>query len=176
RQFRVLVGSTGHPQRGSWFFPTRRSSDLHGSNLFVRYPGYSDYRHIPVIGKGLTFQLPGSPDRWGMMCEGDLEEVYRRRSVSVGLTKTYLLTVLGLLGTTTLLQHFSPFGLWPTLALNSLLLLASVWVFASTGPRLVAQRLRTTTRLIRTLAEGEGNLQQRLDTGQLARDETGGMG
>ena len=156
--------------------PGVRETIAHGSNLFVRYPGYSDYRHIPVIGKGVTFQLPGSPDRWGMMCEGDLEEVYRRRSVSVGLIKTYLLTVLGLLATTTLLQHFSPFGLWPTLALNSLLLLASVWVFASTGPRLVAQRLRTTTRLIRTLAEGEGNLQQRLDTGQLARDETGGMG
>ena len=56
--------------------------------------GYSDYRHIPVIGKGVTFQLPGSPDRWGMMCEADLEEVYRRRSLSVGLMKTYLLTVI----------------------------------------------------------------------------------
>src|SRR5690606_33958944 len=115
---------------------------------------------------GVTFQLPGSPDRWGMMCEGDLEEVYRRRSVSVGLIKTYLLTVLGLLGTTTLLQHFSPVGLWPTLALNSLLLLASVWVFASTGPGLVAPRLRTTPQLIRPLAECEGNLQQRWDSGR----------
>ena len=30
-----------------------------GENLFVTYPGYSDYRHIPVIGLG-PFQLhPG---------------------------------------------------------------------------------------------------------------------
>lgn len=52
-----------------------------GSNLFVEFPGYSDYRHISVIGKGVTFQLPHCPDKWGMMCEGDLEEVYRIRSI-----------------------------------------------------------------------------------------------
>ena len=47
-----------------------------GHNLFVEFPGYSDYRHISVIGKGVTFQLPHCPDVWGMMCEGDL-----RRSI-----------------------------------------------------------------------------------------------
>lgn len=47
-----------------------------GSNLFCSYPGYSDYRGIPVIGKGITFSLPHSLDVWGMMCEGDLLEVY----------------------------------------------------------------------------------------------------
>ncbi len=52
-----------------------------GHNLFVEFPGYSDYRHISVIGKGVTFQLPHCPDVWGMMCEGDLEEVYRIRSI-----------------------------------------------------------------------------------------------
>lgn len=83
--------------------PGVRETMANGSNLFITYPGYSDYRHIPVIGKGVTFQLPGSPDRWGMMCEGDLEEVYRRRSIGVSLMKTYLLTAIGLLGTTTLL-------------------------------------------------------------------------
>ena len=55
--------------------PGVRETIRMGSNLFVAYPGYSDYRHIPVVGKGVTFQLPGSPDRWGMMCEADLEEV-----------------------------------------------------------------------------------------------------
>ncbi len=47
--------------------PGVRETIHKGSNLFVCYPGYSDYRHIPVIGKGVTFQMPGSPDRWGMM-------------------------------------------------------------------------------------------------------------
>ena len=56
-----------------------------GENLFVDFPGYSDYRHVPVIGKGVTFQLPGSPDTWGMMCEADLEEVYRVRSIGFSI-------------------------------------------------------------------------------------------
>ncbi|WP_263832891.1 methyl-accepting chemotaxis protein [Sulfurospirillum oryzae] len=47
-----------------------------GTNLFCAYPGYPDYRGIPVIGKGITFSLPYSLDKWGMMCEGDLLEVY----------------------------------------------------------------------------------------------------
>lgn len=66
--------------------PGVRETIARGENLYVKYPGYSDYRHIPVIGKGVTFQMPGSADRWGMMCEGDLEEVYRRRSVSYSLS------------------------------------------------------------------------------------------
>jgi len=156
--------------------PGVRETIKNGSNLFITYPGYSDYRHIPVIGKGVTFQLPGSPDRWGMMCEGDLEEVYRRRSISVSLMKTYLMTVIGLMITTTLLQHFSPFGLFPTLILNGLMLAFSAWVFANTGPKRVATRLRKTTQIIRTIAEGEGNLRQRLDTENMARDESGSMG
>lgn len=155
--------------------PGVRETIKNGSNLFITYPGYSDYRHMPVIGKGVTFQLPGSLDRWGMMCEGDLEEVYRRRSISVSLMNTYLATVIGLLGTTTLLQHFSPFSLLPTLALNALLLIISAWVFASVGPKRVAERLRKTTQIIRTIAEGEGNLKQRLDTEKMARDESGSM-
>lgn len=55
--------------------PGVRETIKNGQNLFVTYPAYSDYRHIPVIGKGVTFQLKGSLERWGMMCEGDLEEV-----------------------------------------------------------------------------------------------------
>ncbi|MCL6459649.1 MAG: cache domain-containing protein [Gorillibacterium sp.] len=62
-----------------------------GDNLFVEFPGYSDYRHIPVIGKGVTFQLPHCPDVWGMMCEGDLEEVYRIRGLNWNLTKGLVL-------------------------------------------------------------------------------------
>ena len=48
-----------------------RETIRRGANLFVTYPGYSDYRHVPVVGKGVTFQLPGSPDRWGMIATTD---------------------------------------------------------------------------------------------------------
>lgn len=78
-----------------------RETIRNGDNLFVTYPGYSDYRHFPVIGKGVTFQLKGSPDRWGMMCEGDLEEVYRRRSVNVSLMKGFIYAMVALLGVNT---------------------------------------------------------------------------
>ena len=67
--------------------PGVRETIRHGQNLKVTYPGYSDYRHIPVIGKGITLQLPGSPDVWGMMCEADLEEVYRYRSIAYRLVR-----------------------------------------------------------------------------------------
>jgi|AntRauTorcE11897_2_1112592.scaffolds.fasta_scaffold05122_4 methyl-accepting chemotaxis protein len=156
--------------------PGVRETIANGSNLFITYPGYSDYRHIPVIGKGVTFQLPGSPDKWGMMCEGDLEEVYRRRSISVNLMNTYLLTVAGFLGATTLLHNYAPLDTLPMLAANTLMLGVSAWIFANLGPKRVSERLRNTTKIIRTIAEGEGNLRQRLDTEKMAKDESGSMG
>ncbi|MHA3884925.1 methyl-accepting chemotaxis protein [Stutzerimonas degradans] len=155
--------------------PGVRETIAKGANLFVTYPGYADYRHVPVIGKGMTFQLQGSPDRWGMMCEADLEEVYRRRSLSFGLMKTYLSTVTTLFAVSGLLQAFS--GLSPSALylLNGLLLLLGAWIFAAFGPRRLAARMQQMTDVIRTLAEGEGNLRQRIDTAQMPRDESGDM-
>ncbi|AOE85189.1 chemotaxis protein [Pseudomonas sp. TCU-HL1] len=132
-----------------------------GSNLFVCYPGYSDYRHIPVIGKGVTFQLPGSPDRWGMMCEADLKEVYRRRSLSFELMKTSLLTLIVVTGAGFLLQRFSGLPQNWLYLLQVLLLAAGALCFRSFGPRRLAARMQEMTDLVRTIAEGEGNLAQR---------------
>lgn len=70
--------------------PGVRETIARGKNTFVTYPGYPDYRHIPVIGQGVTFSLPGSSDVWGMMCEADLEEVYRFRSLSFRMLMVYL--------------------------------------------------------------------------------------
>ncbi|WP_253424815.1 methyl-accepting chemotaxis protein [Pseudomonas sp. GGS8] len=156
--------------------PGVRETIRSGSNLFVTYPGYSDYRHIPVVGKGVTFQLPGSPDRWGMMCEADLEEVYRRRSLSYGLMKPYLATMVGLFVCNFLVQHYS--GLEQSLidACETLSMLTAAALFSTFGPKRLAARLNEMTGVIRTIAEGEGNLRQRLDTTRMANDETGDMG
>lgn len=156
--------------------PGVRETIRNGANLFVTYPGYSDYRHIPVIGKGVTFQLPGSMDRWGMMCEADLEEVYRRRSLSFGLMKAYLLTVVMLLAISSAVQHFSVLTGPGILLLNGSLLLFGAWLFSAIGPRRLTRRMAEMTEVIRTIAEGEGNLRQRLDSSRLANDETGDMG
>ncbi len=156
--------------------PGVRETIRTGSNLFVTYPGYADYRHIPVVGKGVTFQLPGSPDRWGMMCEADLEEVYRRRSLSHGLMKPYLATMLGLFACNVLVQRYSALEqLWVDAAQGASMLLATV-LFSALGPRRLAMRLNEMTDVVRTIAEGEGNLRQRLDTANMANDETGDMG
>jgi len=156
--------------------PGVRETIRMGSNLFVAYPGYSDYRHIPVVGKGGTFQLPGSPDRWGMMCEADLEEVYRRRSLSYGLMMPYLATMSGLFACNFIVQHFSGLsqGLIDILEVSSMSC-ASI-LFGLLGPKRLATRLSEMTGVIRTIAEGEGNLRQRLDTTRMANDETGDMG
>ena len=156
--------------------PGVRETIRKGSNLFVTYPGYSDYRHIPVVGKGVTFQLPGSPDRWGMMCEADLEEVYRRRSLSYGLMKPYLATMTGLFACNFAVQHYSGLAQGVIDTLEVLSMVGAALLFSLWGPKRLAQRLSEMTGVIRTIAEGEGNLRQRLDTTRMANDETGDMG
>jgi methyl-accepting chemotaxis protein len=156
--------------------PGVRETIRKGSNLFVAYPGYSDYRHVPVIGKGVTFQLSGSPDRWGMMCEADLEEVYRRRSLSYGLIKTYLATMTGLFSFNFLIQRYSGLGQGLIDTLQVVSMMSAAVLFSLLGHKRLAARLKEMTSVIRTIAEGEGNLRQRLDTTRMANDETGDMG
>ncbi|KKM55055.1 hypothetical protein LCGC14_1552980, partial [marine sediment metagenome] len=156
--------------------PGVRETIKNGSNLFVTYPGYSDYRHIPVIGKGVTFQLQGSPDRWGMMCEGDLEEVYRRRSINVGLMQGFVLSMAALLGTNIALHSLNAL---PIIAVNTLSI-AMIALIALLYQKLITKpfthRLDSMTDVIQTIAEGEGNLAQRLNADKLVNDETGDMG
>jgi methyl-accepting chemotaxis protein len=155
--------------------PGVRETIRKGDNLFVTYPGYSDYRHIPVIGKGITFQLPGSPDVWGMMCEADLEEVYRYRSVSFQLMCGFV-AVQALLGgigwgVQTLLEPPA----WLMGLLHLLLLLFGALGFRQLFTRPLALRLRGLSSTIRNIAEGDGNLTMRIDREQLKSDETGVM-
>ncbi|MBM7567969.1 methyl-accepting chemotaxis protein [Paenibacillus sacheonensis] len=149
-----------------------------GSNLFVAFPGYSDYRHIPVIGKGVTFQLPHCPDVWGMMCEGDLEEVYRIRSIRWTQFRHSLGWLAGLGAIGTLLAYFMFTNDMPVLGavivgvFNLLFGLAMVWSLDRGGNRETARQMRRLNRFIRINAEGKGDLTQRLDTGSFANDET----
>jgi len=155
--------------------PGVRETIKNKENLFVTYPGYSDYRHIPVIGKGLTFQLKGSPDTWGMMCEGDLEEVYRRRSINLRLMKSYFLASSIPLIVSAGLQAYSSLSVVTT----SLIAFASLGVagllFNKLSTKKISNSMNKMTEVIQTIAEGEGNLKQRLDD-NLANDETGDMG
>jgi methyl-accepting chemotaxis protein len=151
-----------------------------GHNLFVEFPGYSDYRHIPVIGKGVTFQLPHCPDVWGMMCEGDLEEVYRIRSMSWKLRKMQLwfaagftlLNVALYLG----LSNLTPgIGVSMLAIANALYGLIGVSLIARKGTLPIALQMRSINKFIRDNAEGNGDLTQRLSIKKFANDETGDL-
>ncbi len=155
--------------------PGVRETIRNGQNLFVTYPGYSDYRRIPVIGKGVTFSLRGSPDRWGMMCEADLEEVYRYRSLSYRLMKTFLV-MMAIISGCHIGLAYSGLG-QPAASLLSLGVIACCsWWFWRNGTKRLARRMGRMTEIIRNIAEGEGNLTQRLDTTRLVADETGELG
>ncbi|KZN15143.1 methyl-accepting chemotaxis protein [Marinomonas sp. TW1] len=155
--------------------PGVRETIKNGQNLFVTYPGYSDYRHIPVIGKGVTFQLKGSPDKWGMMCEGDLEEVYRRRSISIKLMKGYLFASTLPLLICSALQAFTDLSVASDLVISFACLLLAGVLFNRLGTRKISQNMSQMTAVIQAIAEGEGNLKQRLSD-DLSNDETGDMG
>lgn len=154
--------------------PGVRETIAHGENLYIKYPGYSDYRHIPVIGKGVTFQLPGSPDRWGMMCEGDLEEVYRKRSVSYRLTAR-LGFLLALIWAANLAVSASGAPLWLGASVNGVVALLGLVLFRLSAAKPLAESLSSLAGVIRNIAEGGGNLRQRLDVGETKRDETGDL-
>jgi len=156
--------------------PGVRETIANGSNLYVMYPGYSDYRHIPVIGKGVTFQLKGSLDRWGMMCEGDLEEVYRRRSINVSLMKGFATSMVALLATNASLHTFTALPEIIISGFVALLAFVIALMFKRYTTNPLANRLDEMTDVIRTIAEGEGNLAQRLDANKMTSDETGDMG
>lgn len=154
--------------------PGVRETIARGENLYVKYPGYSDYRHIPVIGKGVTFQMPGSADRWGMMCEGDLEEVYRRRSVSYSLS-VRLALLISLLWGGNLALAWSGVPLWLEGGINAVAMIALVMSFRVSTAKPLAGKLAAMADVIRNIAEGGGNLRQRMDLSRMRRDETGDL-
>ncbi len=142
-----------------------------GQNLYVDYPGYSDYRHIPVVGKGVSFQMPGSPDTWGMMCEADLEEVFRSRPLSHRLARALALAgALAIGGSSALTVGL---GLNPPqtlLAQTGFLILAGA-LFHRLSLKPTSARLAKTNLMLQTIAEGGGNLTLRLDRPGALRDE-----
>lgn len=156
--------------------PGVRETIAKGENLFVTYPGYPDYRHIPVIGKGLAVQMPGSPDRWGMMCEGDLEEAYRRRSLSYKITKQLLLTAV--------ISGGMLFGIWYFLLPPRVEML--IWALGLFSAAMIAfhhgvliplsRRIDSISHFLLDTAECNGKLDQRLDWDTLLNDEIGDLG
>lgn len=151
--------------------PGVRETIARGENMFVTYPGYPDYRHIPVIGVGVTLQLPGSLDVWGMMCEADLEEANRFRSVNFRMMQANLILVFMTWLITFAGGSLLRLDLFEVAALNLMLLSFGALLFYRHALRPMTERLRFMARMIRGLAEGGGNLSQRLERNQSDIDE-----
>ncbi len=151
--------------------PGVRETIKRGSNLFVTYPGYSDYRHIPVIGKGVTFQMPGSLDTWGMMCEADLEEVFRFRSVNFRIMRIYTMVVLSTWVVSMLISHGFALGTLGIELTNLALLALGAIAFYRFGTNPMVKRMREMGGMVRNIAEGGGNLSQRIKRSEGVADE-----
>ena len=134
------------------------------------YPGYPDYRRVPVIGAGLTLRLPGSPDTWGMMCEGDLEEVYRQRSLSYSLASQLLAGLLALGGLQWVLQQQAIEHAAPLTFACAGLLLVGFWAFSL---RKRARTLQSLSDFFLDTAECGAPLSNRLALERFNSDEAG---
>jgi methyl-accepting chemotaxis protein len=144
----------------------------HKSNLFVNYPGYPDYRHIPVVGGGQLFQMPGSVDVWGLMCEGDLAEVYQQRGLSYILGKQLILALLLGFGANWFVfnnMDVNPQNnLWVTSLIYGITL-GAVWLWGM-RPRL--NKLRQVMNFFLDIAECGESLGKRIDSSGFYKDET----
>ncbi len=152
--------------------PGVRETIANGQHVFVCYPGYPDYRHIPVIGAGLTFTMPGSADTWGLLCEGDLAEVYQERSIDLKLL--FLLLVVG--GAGGMFASYLPAWLQLSPAAGAIaqgVVLALVGLlYWSIGLLPHRQRLQQLGDFFLTISETGSSLQLRLEAEKFPRDET----
>lgn len=142
------------------------------SNLFVNYPGYPDYRHIPVVGGGQLFQMPGSLDMWGLMCEGDLAEVYQQRGLGYTFGKQLLIAMcLGFCLNWFVLNNLDV-NPQHQLLLTSVLytfVLGATWLWGM-RPRL--SKLKKVMNFFLDIAECGEPLSKRIDSSKFYKDET----
>lgn len=156
--------------------PGVQNTIKNGENLFVEFPGYSDYRHVPVIGKGVTFQMPGSTDIWGMMCEADLEEVYRMRSIGFRLGTAFVAFIMTGIFLFQILNTFDAIPPWLVLVMNIIFGIIATSYFHKKQLLPIVNRLNRMTEMIQKVAEGGGDLSIRVNKKLLTNDETGAMG
>jgi len=144
-----------------------------GTNLICSYPGYPDYRGIAVIGKGITVALPYSLDKWGMMCEGDLLEVYdiiqfrhkiyAKMSLLIGIfiPSCYMVTLT-----------FMPF--LSRIQEVGLITLASLLMILGMMGRELSDffaKYASLRALLQGFVEGDGDITKRADLTKFAKDE-----
>lgn len=144
-----------------------RKTMNNGENLDC-WPGYPDYRHIMVGGKGTVIKPPNCNEIWGMMCEGDIEEIYNFRSIGLKIPLVIGAFSAVLMALGYILSSFNTaFGLIGTLAIWLLITFISLRI----SKNLVVKPLNRTIKILQEIAEGEGDLTKRVK--KLSSDEIG---
>jgi len=132
------------------------------------WPGYPDYRHIMVGGKGVLITPPNCDEVWGMMCEGDIDEIYNFQSINlkmpmaISIMSAILISIN--LVTTKIAPNMSIFtslGMWFILSIFTLVI----------SKKMVSAPLSRTINILQDIAEGEGNLTKRVK--KMSSDEIG---
>jgi methyl-accepting chemotaxis protein len=132
------------------------------------WPGYPDYRHIMVGGKGTLITPPNCDEVWGMMCEGDIDEIYNFQSINLKMPMAIsimsaVLIVINLITTKLApdLSIYTALGMWIILSLSALVI----------SKKMVSSPLSRTINILQDIAEGEGNLTKRVK--KMSSDEIG---
>ena len=136
------------------------------------WPGYPDYRHIMVGGKGTTIEPPYSDEVWGMMCEGDIDDIYNYTNLSRRIS----LYVGFLVFSSMLLQHALYIFFDKMEIVNDIFVLAYIIFITHFIIKMtITKPLNNVTKILRTMADGEGDLTNRVtisstnEIGQLIR-------
>lgn len=138
-----------------------------GENLDC-WPGYPDYRHIMVGGKGTLITPPNCEEVWGMMCEGDIDEIYNFQSINlkmpmaVSIMSAILIAVnLVTMKLAPNMSVFTSIGMWIILSVFTLII----------SKKMISSPLSKTINILQDIAEGEGNLTKRVK--KMSSDEIG---
>ncbi|HEY5525814.1 MAG TPA: HAMP domain-containing methyl-accepting chemotaxis protein, partial [Clostridium sp.] len=138
-----------------------------GENLDC-WPGYPDYRHIMVGGKGTLINPPNCDETWGMMCEGDIDEIFNFQSINLKIP----LVISSISGIFIILNGFLTRYNSDIAVISSLL----TWIMTCITSFIVCKKmvvspLNRTITILQDIAEGEGNLTKRVT--KMSSDEIG---
>lgn len=135
------------------------------------WPGYPDYRHILVGGKGITIIPPYSDEIWGMMCEGDIAEIYDFNSIDIKVPFYIVsITTLFMLLNAVLCIFFKGYGVIAT----ALLSMGTFYVTYKMIHHYITEVLNETVDILYDIAEGQGELTKRVE--HPPKNEVGELG
>ena len=143
------------------------STIKNGENLDC-WPGYPDYRHIMVGGKGTLIYPPNCDETWGMMCEGDIAEIYDFKGINLKVPATISILTGILFIANGILNKIFPSKEFIFLAISWIIICISSMIISR---KLIASPLSKTIDILQDIAEGEGNLTKRVD--KISADEIG---